>query len=148
MCIWKKSHNEMVDDEKKYRDHIVENIIKSQETFDKVLLTLTSGSLGFSITLIGAIFGFDNIENSCALYIAWVSWTLSLLILLISHYFSVRAWEKTITQFDEGSFSEGNKKEGEPFTSWVDFCNTSGLLLYIFGIIGFMVFLFYNLIVI
>ena len=129
----------------KYRDHVISNSLKSQQIYDRVLLSLASGALGISVSFINNLINVKLSISKHYLFIAWAAWVFSLLLLLISHLFSSKAWERTLEQIDNDSLYNDLSKIGEPFTSRIEKCNNWGLIIFILGLFSFASYLFINL---
>jgi hypothetical protein len=131
--------------DEKYRWHVSDNILISQNSFDKVLLALSSGALGISLTLIDSLVISLASQYKYFLIVSWISWVLSLILLLFSHMNSVKAWEKTLDQYDEGILLNCYDNIGEPYNSRVGYCNKSGFLFFIIGTICFITYVIISL---
>jgi len=129
----------------KYRDYAVKEFTKSQESFDKVLLTLSSGALGISISLTNNIIPISTSQNKPLLFFAWIFWVVSLIVLLVSHLLSASAWNKTIDQIDSDKLPLKNEKPGEPYNLLVSVCNYGGLSFFVIGLILFISYILINL---
>lgn len=129
----------------KYRDHVISNYLKSQQIEDRVLLALSSGALGVSISFINNLIDVHLSIARQYLYIAWTAWVLSLLFLLFSHRYSTKAWERTLQQIDNDTLHTNLSEIGEPYTSKVDICNNWGLFFFGLGLFSFAIYLIINL---
>ncbi len=144
MCWQKRRINKRREYLSKYRDYAVKEFTKSQESFDKVLLTLASGALGISISFTDNIIDIDTSKSLFVLFLAWFFWGSSLFVLLLSHSNSVKAWNKTIDQVDFDTLPEKNENPGEPYNSRVGTCNSLGLFLFMLGLVSFFIYLSIN----
>lgn len=129
---------------KKYRAEIISLQQKNQSGFDKTLLTLSGGSLGFTLTFMRDILKISQADYKIILIVSWIVWGLSLCALLAGYHYSVKAMKKTIKQIDEGIIYEVGIP-GEPYSSIVRFCNNFGFILYILGVAGLILFISLNL---
>jgi len=78
---------------------------KSQESYDKAILTLSGGALGVTISFVKDVIGDHAAKDTPLMLISWCCWGLSLLCVLFSHYFSQLALRKTIQQLDAGTLA-------------------------------------------
>jgi len=70
-------------------DKTIENLRQySIKEIDRLLVYLPSGALVFSMGFVKDIIDLHKASNICFLKIAWVCFTLSLLVILLSHFFS------------------------------------------------------------
>ena len=74
----------MANTESSYRDLLQGLSIKSQEQYDKTLLTLSTGALGLSFAFIKDIVNISSATNINYLTGSWICLTLSILCILIS----------------------------------------------------------------
>ena len=128
-----------------YREHVISNSLKSQQTYDKVLLTLTSGALVISVSFVHDLIDVHSSNLRICLYLSWVVWFVGLFLLLLSHLKSTKAWEKTLEQIDDGTLYKDLSKIGEPYTSCVERCNNWGFIFFLLGVVSFFLYLFINL---
>ncbi len=93
----------MDEEMQKYRNQLVEVEQKAQEDYDKATLTLSAGALGLSITFVKNILPASGVQSVSLLLFAWVSWTISVALVLASHYFGNLSLRKAISQVDKGT---------------------------------------------
>jgi len=82
-----------------YRNTLDRLAEESQRSFDKTLLTLTSGALVLSVTYTTSS---NAIYFGPLLVFAWVAWCLSLSIMLFSFLASAHALRKGRSELDGG----------------------------------------------
>jgi hypothetical protein len=116
----------------KYRDHLVQADQKSQEDFDKTLLTLSSGGLGLSLFFLKDIVGGKVIERSCYLLSGWAFLAISLGLVLLGFFLSRRALRKSIDQIDRGTIYI--ERPGGMWTIVVEWLNVLGGVFFLAGI--------------
>lgn len=126
----------------KYREHLLACEQKSQESYDKTLLTLSGGALAISFAFVENFIAKRPIENAGTLTAAWVCWAGSLALLLASFYISVFAFRRTLMDFDDG---HPMKEPGGTSGYWVDALNAVGGILFIAGLILMFIFVHNNL---
>lgn len=86
-----------------YRKALVDAERKSQEDFDKTVLSLSGGALGISFVFLKDVIGSEPVHSPSFLLGAWVLWALSSLAVLISFYTSHLALRVAIAQVDAGN---------------------------------------------
>lgn len=128
---------------REYRAQLVEIENRSQTTFDRTVLTLSGGALGVSFTFVEQFVGSGPAVQSGFLLAAWIAWTSSLAIILLSHYFSTLAIRATIEQVDAGTIYD--ERPGRWYDTAVKWANLLGAFLFILGVIFVVVFSMSNL---
>ncbi|MEN9911687.1 MAG: hypothetical protein RI956_131 [Pseudomonadota bacterium] len=84
-----------------YRKLLVAAEQKSQEDFDKTVLSLSGGALGIFFVFIKEVIGPQPIVSQIFLVAAWLSWAFSTLSVLTSYYLSHLALRRAISQVDD-----------------------------------------------
>ena len=115
---------------------------KSQEDYDKAILTLSGGALGVTFAFVKNIVGDSPVQFPWLLYSAWIAWTVSLLATLFSFYFSRKALRKAIGQLDENKIH--SESPGGYLDKTTSFLNSSSGLLFIAGVILAIIFVTFN----
>lgn len=126
----------------KYRWMIPGMIERMQTAFDTTVISMSGGALGLSLTFYKEIVS----KSSSSIYLlesAWFSWTVSIVCVLFSYWFSRKSLEKILEQVDEGTVH--TQRLGGHF-SWINvwLANIGGLFLVI-GIAAFAFFVLHNL---
>lgn len=132
-----------VDHLAEYRKGQVEACKKSQDDFDKTLVSLAGGALGVSFVYLKDIVGTEPINQSDYLFFAWGLWGFSSLAVMYSYLFSVQASRKAIQQVDGQSIHKG--RAGGFFSSITEFLNWAGAASFLIGLVSISVFVFHNL---
>ena len=117
-------------------------------SFDNALLTLSGGALGLSMTFLKDV--SENPRRIVILVIAWFSFGLAVLTLLITKYFCVIAYGREMKKWDEQyiqSFEHIEKVKYKTniwsvLTHTGNFC---GLALFIFGLVMIGIFILENI---
>jgi hypothetical protein len=112
----------------------------ASQDFDKAIMTLSGGALGLSITFVHDI--APHPDHKWALGIAWTAFTVSLVLILISHLTSQEASRGMMAEIDAGR----NPREKFDLPGWA----TTGLNVFaagsLIGGVAFLVlFALYNL---
>ena len=87
---------EGADDLSEYRKHLQTAEQKSQEDFDKTVLSLSGGALGISFVFLKDVIGPNPVVNPGMLFAAWVAWGSSTFCVLASYYASHLALRRAI----------------------------------------------------
>lgn len=123
-----------------YRNHLVIAAQKSQESFDKTVISLSGGALGISFLFLKDVVGPKTVSDPHLLIAAWSSWGLSSLFILISHLTSHYALNKAIEDFDSDTID--SNRPGGYYSTITRLLNFLGAILFVAGI--FCIILFAN----
>lgn len=88
---------------KKYRESLIVTLRFLNESYDKLLVTLSGGALGISIAFLKDIVKLENVNNPRLLFLAWLAFILSLAAVLGRLMFGIEAHRKAIKQVDGGT---------------------------------------------
>jgi len=127
-----------------YRNHLIEAAQKSQESFDKTVLSLSGGALGISFLFLKEVVGPNTVSGPLFLLVAWSAWGLSSLSILISHLTSHYALNKAISDFDSDAIDPD--KPGGHYSTMTSILNLLGAIFFIAGIAFIILFAHANLI--
>jgi hypothetical protein len=127
-----------------YRKFLVSAEQKSQEDFDKAVLTLSGSALGISFTFLKDIVGVNPIAEPELLIWSWRLWAGSILCVLFSYFLSHISLRKAIAQVDDGTIY--NQKPGEAWATWTACLNISGAALFVLGVLTLTYFASINVI--
>lgn len=116
---------------------LIEAEQKSQEHYDKTLVSLAGGALGASLLFIENVIGDKAPISICYLISAWSSFTLSLALVISSYFISTLALRKAIHQCDADDFSGGVGGWFATATAWLN--GLSGM----FFLIGVVLLIFF-----
>ena len=129
------------------RDFLEKNKIKFGDSFDKYLLSFSTGSLYLSIVFINSL----SIEHKylVILIFGWISFLISIISCLFAIFFSMHAHRKQVGLVDEDinkMISEGTVVNGNnEYNFWVDFFQIISLSGFMIGIILFSIFFLLNI---
>ena len=115
-----------------YRRHLILAEQKAQEDFDKALLTLSGGALGVSFAFVTNVVGSPPYEYFQILLGGWASFVFSLVVVVLSYYFSRQALRMAIREADSQTASQ---RPGGIFTFWTEAANVTGALSFFLGLI-------------
>lgn len=129
------------------RDFLEKNKIKFGDSFDKYLLSFSTGSLYLSIIYINSL---STEHKYLAILISgWVSFLISIISCVFAIFFSMHAHRKQVGLVDEDinkMISEGATVNGDnKYNYWVDFFQIASLSGFIIGIILFSIFFLLNI---
>jgi hypothetical protein len=122
----------------RYREQLVEAELASQTAFDRTLLALSGGALGFSLTFADRFVDKDAVHGSGLLYASWVLWALSLSIMLTSHYVSTLAMRRSVVALDAGKAP--HETAGGAYDLAIKIMNPAGGVCFLVGVITIVIF--------
>lgn len=125
-----------------HREHLVLARQKAQDAYDKALFTLSGGALGLSLTFVDRIIGESGPVWPGVLLSAWISWTLSLMLVVASHWFSGKALAAAISAMDADLEEQVPGGENAART---EFCNLTAGLSLVVGVACMIGFVYGNL---
>lgn len=133
-----------------YRTHLITAEQKAQEDFDKTVVSLSGGALGISFAFLKDIVGNHPIAHKGLLFTAWISWGLSISLVLSSYFTSHLALCKSIDQIDNAVRNSNinqiyTQRAGGRFSLITSILNAVGGLLFFVGILFIAVFVWHNL---
>ena len=126
-----------------YRKQIQVAEQKSQEDFDKTVLSLSAGALGISFVFLKDVIGPNPVLLPRMLFAAWVFWGLSSFSVLASYFLSHIALRHTIKQIDNDTLHK--EVPGGPFRKPLVYLNGAGAVFFVVGIIAITAFANANL---
>jgi hypothetical protein len=88
---------------KKYRATLIDTLRFLNESYDKLLITLSGGALGISIAFLKDVVTLDNVVRRDLLLYAWLAFILSLAAVLGRLMFGIEAYRRAIKQVDSGT---------------------------------------------
>lgn len=125
-----------------YREQLQTDAQKSQESYDKAVLTLSGGALALTFTFIKDLTVSGHIRHIQFLLASWVMWSISILVILFSFLCSYYALEYAIGQIDNG------ETEYDKLTNWTNklttLLNITGGLLFVMATFSFTYFAYTN----
>ena len=130
------------DQQQDYRNLLTELEQKAYEDYDKALLAMSGGALAISIAFLKNIVGHDSYQYSCLLIGAWISWTLTVLVVLGSFLMSQIALRTAIQELDSG---EEKSRLGGFADKITGFLNVAGGILFFVGVVLMVIFASVNL---
>ena len=125
-----------------YRNILIAAEQKSQDDYDKTLVSLSGGALGISFIFIEQVIGDNQVISECILISAWSVWCFSLASIVFSFFFSRLALRKAINQCDNNNYSGGVGGLASKVTACL---NALSGLSFIIGVVLIIVFCSKNL---
>ena len=130
-------------DDRQYRAELVLAEGKAQDDYDKAVLSLSGGGLGISFAFVDKFIGDGPPILPILLYIAWISWGISVSAVLYSYFFSQQAFRNAIQQFDDNKIRDTEQPGGSCATATLWF-NRLGGALFIIGVLFMALFVYNN----
>jgi len=121
-----------------YRNYLIASKQTSQNTLDKYLISLSSGSLGLSIVFVNNIIKGNPIYCKSFLTISWVLFSITILLVLISFLSSIYSFSKAISQTDSNKIQ--NEEPGGTWNLITKILNIIGVIFFLFGLILLLIF--------
>ena len=128
---------------RKYRQYLVETEQKVSESYDKTVLTLSSGGLAISFAFLKDVIGIDEIQSKAVLFLGWGMLTVSLASVVLSLFLGTIAFRQAIKQIDADEIHSTTVGGWSAKVTAV--LHFSGVVFLIAGISTLGIFLFINL---
>lgn len=90
-----------------YRNGLIQAEQKSQDDYDKSIVSLSGGALGLSIIFFKEVIGGKTPLSPEILVFSWIAWAASIAAVVLSYFLSRLALRKAIEQTDENDFTAG-----------------------------------------
>jgi len=113
---------------------------ESYKSFDKALLSFSSGAIALSVAFI------EKFSTYCysLLIVSWCLWTISIISQLASYILSAKAIREEMRILNE-QYKDHTKDVGKNmYTGWPTILNVIALGAFLIGVICFLVFIFIN----
>ena len=125
-----------------YRNTLVTAAQKSQDDYDKTIITLSGGALAISVVFIKDIIGNADAVCVWAVVAAWIFWGISIASVVSSYFSSRYALGIAIDQTDKGNYSGGVGGCAAKFTK---LANAVSGIFFVLGIAFLIIFTANNL---
>ena len=125
-----------------YRNNLIQAEQKSQDDYDKSIISLSGGALGISLVFYKEVIGDKEILCSDYLIWSWSAWAASIAAVVISYFLSRLALRIAIEQTDKNDFSHGVGGFPAKLTSYA---NAISGILFVLGISLFITFSSHNI---
>lgn len=133
---------ELSDDMKQYREGLVETQRKLNESYDKLIITLSAGALALSITFLKDIIGSSEINHPLLLLFAWGLFVLSLTSISSEILFGIKAHKEAIKQIDNRTIHK--EKVGGKASLLSTIAHLIASISLILGLLVISIFAYYN----
>lgn len=123
------------------REKYVDQLYDQSKIRDKYVLTLSSSALAVTVGFVEKIVPLNTAIFISVLYFSWLSFALSIILMVLSHHFSERCYSDYIKQLDDAAIS--NTESSELFSKHrrtVDIFTNSSLVLFCIGVLLFVMF--------
>jgi hypothetical protein len=127
---------------REYRREQLAKANAGQSDYDKLVVALSGGALGLSFTFLKDVANGQASSHTELLLAAWGCWGLSVAFTLVSIYTGVEALRETVRQVDQGTIYK--EKPGRVFDRLTSLLNPGAGLLFIFGLVFMMAFVYFN----
>jgi hypothetical protein len=104
-----------------FRKHLAGCEAKGWEHFDDVVFKIAAGGLALSVTLLSVARNVQPSSMPC-IYMSWVLWSLTLLLLLVSVLTGQEGLRSQIAHLDAGDYYDHRRPEGRwgSLTPWLN----------------------------
>ena len=125
-----------------YRNNLIQAEQKSQDDYDKSIISLSGGALGISLVFYKEVIGNNAPIHHELLIWSWTAWAASIAAVVVSYFLSRLSLRKAIEQTDNNDFSGGVGGWG---AKWTSLANALSGTLFVIGIGLFITFSSYNI---
>ena len=125
------------------RGRLIDAAREGARSFDKTVLTVASGSFGFSIVILKDVVPTPSPDFAWMLGMSWISFALTILVSLVSHLLSQKACNKEIDR--AGAVYEEADVPTNPWSQWTEWANYTSLGILFLGIVLWGLFVYANL---
>jgi hypothetical protein len=125
-----------------YRNYLIASKQSSQNTLDKYLISLSSGSLGLSIIFVNNIIKDNHICSKGLLIFAWILFSFTILLVLVSFFSSIHSFSKAISQTDSEKIHD--EKPGGTWNIFTRILNLINIIFFIIGLTFLLIFVSLN----
>ena len=138
---------------KQYQDYqksLIDNANTSQDSFDKLLITLTSSGIAIALLVIKEILSSErSIQYSCFLQLSIISWMVGLLCALAGYMAAIRKNRSDARKIANTRWSKAPENFIESLQTksycFITICNWFHFGLFIIGLLLFSIFMLTNL---
>jgi len=125
-----------------YRNYLISSNQQSQDTLDKFLISLSSGALGISIVFLTNIIKENTVLCKELLFISWLFFVFTILIVLFSFISSIFSFKESINQTDDNKIYD--ESPGGIWNIITIILNVLSIISFITGLILLLFFVKYN----
>lgn len=121
-----------------YKAELITVFYKSQESFEKQLSFITSGTLALSLAFIKDIVDFNTANHKWIINSGWITLAITLIINLASHLLSSKSVEKSIRDIEDEKFEELSESFKNRRIEYINWATLGTLLIGVLLIILFI----------
>lgn len=125
-----------------YRNNLIQAEQKSQDDYDKAIISLSGGALGISLVFYKDVIGSKIPVVPSLLVWSWGIWAASIAAVVLSYFLSRLALRKAIEQTDRNDFSGG---VGGLAANLTNYTNALSGIFFVVGISFFIAFAAQNI---
>ncbi len=126
-----------------YRNLLISTQHQLNDSYDKLVVTLSGGALALSITFLKDIVSLKDAEFVWMLILSWSLFILSLASIFGEILFGIEAYKKAVTQLDEDTIR--SEKVGGLFSSLTKWFSRIAAVSLVVGLLTISLFIFLNL---
>ncbi|HXF90876.1 MAG TPA: hypothetical protein VNJ29_02990 [Candidatus Nitrosotenuis sp.] len=126
------------------RENLYAAAIEQTKTFDKALLTLSSGAFGVTIAFLKDLVPKPYDNTNWLLAISWLFFSISLVSVVCSYLFSQHAILKQMDLNKQNSKKKGSKDEKNVWTTATVITNWLSLIAFLFALTFWCSFIYWN----
>lgn len=115
---------------------------EAYKSFDKSILTFSSGAIAFSMTFLNK---FNEAICFNLIIASWTLWALAILFQLISYFISAKAMHEELAILNEQYKQYDEEPRLNKFTGWPSRLNIATLVSFWLGVVLFITFVIFNL---
>ena len=143
--------DDKLQDDKKYQIYLDERKLlidaerEGARTFDKALLTLASGSFGFTLAFLNVLVPEPVNSSKYYLLISWILFALSIVSILLSFLTSQKSCREQIDISYDIIVKGLNDKKGNKWGKYTDILNLLAISFLILAFVFWGIFIFINI---
>jgi hypothetical protein len=130
-------------DLKEYRQALINTVEKLNESYDKLIITLSGGALALSLAFLKDVIKDAYIQSPEILLVAWGLFVVSLTSILGSLLFGIAANKKAVLQVDADRIY--TQKPGGIFSELTTWLHYAGAFFLIIGLVFIAAFAYVNM---
>ena len=126
-----------------YRKLLISTQHKLNDSYDKLVVTLSGGALALSITFLKDIVALDEARFTWVLASSWALFIISLAFIFGEILFGIEAYKKAINQLDVDTIRK--EKVGGLFSTLTKWFNRAAAIALLLGLLFITTFIFLNI---
>lgn len=131
---------------REHRKYLIDSAYEQIKSFDKAVLTLSSGALGLSMIFLKDIVDIKLMQFKYLLYVSWLLYIGAIAANLISYKLSLHDFQREIGKIDRSQLNGQPYQTGKnPFRWLTQFANYGALVLFSVATGSLVTFAIYNL---